>query len=209
MTISTEQRHPTPIERAQAALEAVQANISRLEHEQHLLDDQRAAARQANDNDEHERLSDLFRANNIALRTATGGRLPDAKQALVQAQEQLRRARSRASETTNAIKRIDTDLQALASRLQSLGAERLAAQTAQDAAQTELLALEPPAPPVAAPDEPTPVVEAAPPALPEFEPPTRTLSLMGMPTRYFNADDIETDRAGRPLAAEVEPSSGE
>ncbi len=205
MTISSEERRLTPIEIAQARLDQVQADISRLEREQHQLAGLRDAARRASNEAEHERIADLFKENNIALRTATGGRLPDARQALVQAQEQLRRARSRASETTNAIKRLDIDLQTQAARLQSLGAERLVAQAAYDRAQAALLALEPPAPPTATPEPPAPAVEVAAPTPRKYPAPARTVYGIGFANRYYDAAGLETDSNGQPLDVQPEP----
>lgn len=193
----------TLIEIAQARLDQVQAEIQRLEHEQHTLEAQRGAAQAAGNVVEHDRLGQLFRENNVALRTTTGGHLLDARQALAQAQQDLRIAHRRALEAVRGAHRFDAEIDELTARLASLQTRRAAAQEAAEQAQDEVAALEPPAPPAPAPATP---VEPEPKPAPEFLLPTRTLSLRGEPTQYFRGN-IETDAQGKPLAVQPEPQA--
>lgn len=208
--MTTESR--TPIEQAKAHVADIQNQIQALYREGHVLSEQAAVARQAGDNIELERLNQLIHENTVGYRTlggVGGGRLEEARQALASAQQALRIAQRNALEAARGAQRYDREIAELEERLVSLKTQREQAQQAAQAAQDALNFLEPPVvstPVLVAPNEPEPVVEAAPAVAPEFAPPTRTLSLRGEPTRYFRGD-IETDRDGRPLAVQPEPST--
>jgi hypothetical protein len=188
----------TPIERANAALEAAEIEVARLESALHDLARERSAARTAGDEGRFTKLNNEVGSTNVALRTARAD-VENARSTVVQARKLLEGTRNRTAGLSRQEHRLAKELAEAVERVQQLTPQLQQVQQDLVAARSALAALEPAVTPIA-PQTPKP----KPPRRPKdegmpYQQPARVVSLRGQAPRYYNKAGQEVDRNGQLL----------
>ena len=176
-----------------------------IERELRQAEEDRAAARTANDAERYARHNQRAATLNIDLRFAQSAG-EEARLAVGRAQNQDRKIRNSVANLANEESRLAADLRLHQERVESLAPQLARVRAQRGAARAALALLESATQPA---PEPAPAVAwVAPPAPverdPEYPQPHKTVTFRGLSTRHYDRSGAEVDAWGRPIAGRDE-----